>query len=189
MQGDKVCDVVHPALEDDPDPLLPAVVLAHLLCAVLGQPLPPPARPLDDGLGRLLRQHLAPATLLLQEAEAETRGERGAGPRQGQAPEILVPAVAAVAAVLVMVPVSVCLCHQRGPAEREQLGGGEAAEGAQHGQAPHHNTALSCQLSPQTASEVAGPGPELSLKYRPQCISDRLRATRAQSGFQSHMGP
>ena len=160
MQGDKVCDVVHPALEDDPDPLLPAVVLAHLLGAVLGQPLPPPARPLDDGLGRLLRQHLAPATLLLQEAEAQTRGEHGAGPRQGQAPEILVPAVVSVAAVVVMVPVSVCL-HQRGPAEREQLGGGEVAEGAQHGQAPHHNTALSCQLSLQTAR---WPGPDLNCR-------------------------
>ena len=159
MQGDKVCNVVHPALEDDPDPLLPAVVLAHLLGAVLGQPLPPPARPRDDGLGRLLRQHLAPGALLVQEVEAETRGERGPGPRHGQAPEILLPVVVTVSAVLVMVPVSVSL-HQRGPAEHEQLGGGEVAEGAQHGQPPHHNIALSCQLSLQTA----WPGPDLNCR-------------------------
>ena len=161
MQGDKVCDVVHAALEDDPDPLLPAVVLAHLLGAVLGQPLPPPARPRDDGLGRLLRQHLAPGALLVQEVETETRGERGPGPRHGQAPEILLSVVVAVSVVLVMVTVSVSLCHQRGPAEHEQLGGGEVAEGAQHGQPPHHNIALSCQLSLQTAR---WPGPDLNCR-------------------------
>ena len=52
MHRDKVCDVVDPGLEDDPNPLLHRVVGPDLLCAVLRQSLPPPARHLEDaGLG------------------------------------------------------------------------------------------------------------------------------------------
>ena len=64
MQGDKVCDVVHPALEDDPDPLLLGVVGPDLLGGVLGQPLAPPARHLEDaglGLGQEPGPPLVPA--------------------------------------------------------------------------------------------------------------------------------
>ena len=73
MHGHKVGDVVDPGLEDDPDPLLLGVVGPDLLSSVLGQPLAPPARHLEDaGLG--LGQEPGPPLVTAVEAGINTTG-------------------------------------------------------------------------------------------------------------------